>query len=161
MNAPVLLHTGLALLLKLFWIHFVLRISGAIGSVLYSHDYHPARTQSHAFLQPRLHPSASLGRQKIYSDSALFSDGRKNGQDQRQEEGAGGNTRLSLLQQMCDDTTPQLQHESWDPKNDPLLSVQDLRAVATEDGSPILNGVSFEVGVGEVHAIMGRNGSGK
>ena len=31
----------------------------------------------------------------------------------------------------------------------------------TVDGKPILNGLSLEVGAGEVHAIMGPNGSGK
>ncbi len=40
-----------------------------------------------------------------------------------------------------------------------MLSVKDLHV--SVDGKPILNGLSLEVGTGEVHAIMGPNGSGK
>ena len=40
-----------------------------------------------------------------------------------------------------------------------MLSIEDLRARV--DGKPILNGLTLEVGAGEVHAIMGPNGSGK
>ncbi len=40
-----------------------------------------------------------------------------------------------------------------------MLSVKDLHV--SVDGKPILNGLSLEVGAGEVHAIMGPNGSGK
>lgn len=40
-----------------------------------------------------------------------------------------------------------------------ILSVNDLRA--TVDGTEILKGLNFEVKAGEVHAIMGLNGSGK
>ena len=40
-----------------------------------------------------------------------------------------------------------------------ILSVRDLRA--TVDGTEILKGLSLEVKAGEVHAIMGLNGSGK
>lgn len=40
-----------------------------------------------------------------------------------------------------------------------ILSVQALHA--TVDGTEILKGVSFEVKAGEIHAIMGLNGSGK
>ena len=41
----------------------------------------------------------------------------------------------------------------------PLLVIDDLHA--TVDGKQILNGLTLEVGAGEVHAIMGPNGSGK
>jgi Fe-S cluster assembly ATP-binding protein len=40
-----------------------------------------------------------------------------------------------------------------------ILSVRNL--TATVDGAPILKGVNLEIKAGEIHAIMGRNGSGK
>jgi Fe-S cluster assembly ATP-binding protein len=40
-----------------------------------------------------------------------------------------------------------------------MLSIRDLCVSA--EGRPILQGLSLEVGAGEVHAIMGPNGSGK
>lgn len=43
--------------------------------------------------------------------------------------------------------------------SDVILSVKDLSA--SVDGNQILRGVNLEVKAGEVHAIMGRNGSGK
>ncbi len=39
-----------------------------------------------------------------------------------------------------------------------ILSVRDLTAEI--NGNPILQGVNLEVRLGEVHAIMGPNGSG-
>ncbi len=43
--------------------------------------------------------------------------------------------------------------------SDIILSVRDLRA--TVDGTEILKGLNLEVRAGEIHAIMGLNGSGK
>lgn len=43
----------------------------------------------------------------------------------------------------------------------PVLQISDLHAVIAEDGTEILKGVNLEVGVGEIHAIMGPNASGK
>lgn len=42
---------------------------------------------------------------------------------------------------------------------DTILSVRNL--TASIDGTPILKGVNLEIKAGEIHAIMGRNGSGK
>lgn len=46
-----------------------------------------------------------------------------------------------------------------DPNSKVLLEVRDLHA--TVDGTEILKGVDFTVKSGEIHAIMGLNGSGK
>ena len=43
--------------------------------------------------------------------------------------------------------------------NQTILSVRNL--TASVDGTPILTGVNLEIKAGEIHAIMGRNGSGK
>ena len=48
----------------------------------------------------------------------------------------------------------------WDMQSKvPLLEIKNLHAGI--DGNVILNGIDIEIGTGEIHAIMGRNGSGK
>ncbi|CAH1420481.1 unnamed protein product [Lactuca virosa] len=42
-----------------------------------------------------------------------------------------------------------------------LMEVKDLTAVIAESGKKILNGVNLSIYEGEIHAIMGKNGSGK
>jgi Fe-S cluster assembly ATP-binding protein len=44
-------------------------------------------------------------------------------------------------------------------KSDLILSVKGL--TADVDGTPILKGLNLDIRAGEIHAIMGRNGSGK
>ncbi|KAL8452806.1 hypothetical protein Emag_002179 [Eimeria magna] len=107
---------------------------------------------------------AAINSNNSLSSSVLFAEGRgSNSTKNKGEKGGAGctDTRRALLQQLSNDASPQLQHENWNPSVDPLLLVEDLKVVAAEDQSPILNGVTLEVRVGEVHAIMGRNGSGK
>ena len=45
--------------------------------------------------------------------------------------------------------------------SEPLLRIEDLHAKIAETGTEIIQGLSLEIGEGEVHAIMGPNGSGK
>ena len=42
---------------------------------------------------------------------------------------------------------------------DALLRVENLHV--SVEGTPILNGLNLTINRGEIHAIMGRNGSGK
>ncbi|XP_050210498.1 ABC transporter I family member 6, chloroplastic [Mercurialis annua] len=48
-----------------------------------------------------------------------------------------------------------------DSEQQPLLVVKDLTAVIAESKQEILKGVNLVVRQGEIHAIMGKNGSGK
>ena len=43
--------------------------------------------------------------------------------------------------------------------DNPLLEIKGLYAGI--EGNEILKGIDLEIGAGEIHAIMGRNGSGK
>jgi Fe-S cluster assembly ATP-binding protein len=57
-------------------------------------------------------------------------------------------------------TTNNQQQTIMIKENSPvILSVRNL--TANVDGTPILKGINLEIKAGEIHAIMGRNGSGK
>ncbi|KAK9283303.1 hypothetical protein L1049_011541 [Liquidambar formosana] len=58
-------------------------------------------------------------------------------------------------------TSPLDGHDGESPPPKLLLQVKDLRAVIAESKQEILKGVNLVVYEGEVHAIMGKNGSGK
>src|SRR5690606_3645838 len=45
------------------------------------------------------------------------------------------------------------------PTGKPMLKIDNLHA--TVRGTQILNGLTLEIGAGEIHAIMGPNGAGK
>lgn len=68
--------------------------------------------------------------------------------------------RFAALKSMKEQDTPKFQAPDWTP-DQPLLEITDLHAEAVEDGQEILRGVSLTVMPGEIHAIMGRNGSGR
>ncbi|KDP27532.1 hypothetical protein JCGZ_20170 [Jatropha curcas] len=51
--------------------------------------------------------------------------------------------------------------DSRDSEKKPLLEVKDLTAVIAESKQEILKGVNLVVHEGEIHAVMGKNGSGK
>ena len=43
--------------------------------------------------------------------------------------------------------------------NQPVLSIKDLHVGI--EGNEILHGINLDIARGEIHAIMGRNGSGR
>jgi Fe-S cluster assembly ATP-binding protein len=43
----------------------------------------------------------------------------------------------------------------------PILKIQGLHAKVAEDDTEILHGVDLDLHKGQIHAIMGPNGSGK
>ncbi|KAI7750559.1 hypothetical protein M8C21_016411 [Ambrosia artemisiifolia] len=66
---------------------------------------------------------------------------------------------FKLTATLAADTTAGSVSNGGQPKL--VLEVKDLTAVISESGQKILNGVNLSIYEGQIHAIMGKNGSGK